>query len=64
MINKLNSQDLTISAIIISSFFIETMNLNDLNSWGNWFQLIGQYLETYAAFETNQKNYTKKAIKR
>lgn len=57
MTNKLNPQELTLSAIIVSTFFIETMNSNDLNSWGNYFQLIGQYLETYASFNTKNKNY-------
>lgn len=50
---KLDPHEISLSAIVVAMFFCETLNKNEINSWGNWFTLVGQYLETYAAFIPN-----------
>ncbi len=52
-----NSRVLTLSAIILGYALIGDYSINEQNAIGNWFMLVGQILETNAAFEqTNQNN--------
>ncbi|MDE5631186.1 MAG: hypothetical protein K2I70_06265 [Bacilli bacterium] len=53
---KDNPRVLTLSAIILGYALISDYSANEQNAIGNWFMLVGQILETNAAFEQNNQN--------
>lgn len=53
---KDNPKILTLSAIILGYALIGDYNASEQNSIGNWFQLVGQILETNSAFLQNMNN--------
>ncbi len=48
LISKIPPDPFTISAIIIAYALIEDLTVTEQDSLGNWFQLLGQTLETYS----------------
>lgn len=53
---KDNPKILTLSAIILGYSLIGDYSASEQNSLGNWFQLVGQILETNSAFLQNINN--------
>ncbi len=68
-LNNLNAFEFTTSAFIVGILLCENLNATEQNAIGNWFELLGQVLETNSAQlqVTNNNNTTdinslKKAI--
>lgn len=53
---KLTPQELTFSAVLVASILTDEMKASEINSLGNWFTLLGQYLETISAFLSQQES--------
>lgn len=52
LISKIPPDPFTISAFIIAYALIEDLTVTEQDSLGNWFQLLGQTLETYSSQAT------------
>ena len=46
---NINPNEFTLTAFIIGYILCQNLNTNEQNSLGNWFELLGQVLETTAA---------------
>ena len=48
---NIDPQTYSLIAVFIGSVLVGDLNANEQNSLGNWFMLLGQYLETNAAHQ-------------
>lgn len=49
-------KEISTSAIIIGNILCDELKASEINSLGNWFTLLGQYLETVASIQTTNEN--------
>lgn len=55
---NINPNEFTLSAIVIGYILCENLNTNEQNALGNWFELLGQVLETSSAQRQLLQNNT------
>lgn len=48
----LKPKDLSLSAVVVGGILADELTASELNALGNWFMLVGQYLETIASFQS------------
>ena len=57
---KLNPQELAFSAIVVATILTDELSAHEIDSLGNWFCLVGKYLETFASFQFQKENEIQK----
>lgn len=50
-LSNINANEFTTTAFIVGILLCENLNANEQNAIGNWFELLGQVLETNSAQE-------------
>lgn len=53
---QLNSKTFTLSAVVVGFLLIGDLNPTEQNALGNWFELVGQILETNGSYTFNDQN--------
>lgn len=53
---QLNSKTFTLSAVVVGILLIGDLNPTEQNALGNWFELVGQILETNGSYTFNDQN--------